>query len=93
MKEPSATRVLVIVLDAAESSLIEQWMQDGSLPNLRNPAAIWIIPASMTVAKMYSMPCDFASATITTATAPVAPEIIPGRPPRMEVTRPITKAA
>ena len=29
----------------------------------------------------------------TTATAPVAPEIIPGRPPVIEVTKPIVKAA
>ena len=31
--------------------------------------------------------------TKTTATAPVAPEIIPGLPPKIEVTNPITKAA
>ena len=31
--------------------------------------------------------------TKTMATAPVAPEIIPGRPPRIEVTNPIMKAA
>ena len=30
--------------------------------------------------------------TITTAIAPVAPEIIPGRPPKIEVTKPIIKA-
>ena len=34
-----------------------------------------------------------ASETMTTATAPVAPEIIPGLPPRTEVTSPITNAA
>ena len=28
-------RILAIVLDAAEPSLIEQWMDDGSLPNLK----------------------------------------------------------
>lgn len=64
-----------------------------SFPNLRIPAANWITPARITVAKMYSMPCDFTSVTNTTATAPVAPEIIPGRPPKMEVTIPIMNAA
>ncbi len=28
-------RILVVILDAAERGLIEAWMQDGSLPNLR----------------------------------------------------------
>ena len=31
--------------------------------------------------------------TITTAKAPVAPEIIPGRPPKIEVIKPIMNAA
>jgi hypothetical protein len=47
----------------------------------------------MTVAKIYSTPCVLARATITTATAPAAPEIIPGRPPKTEVIIPIVNAA
>ncbi len=42
---------------------------------------------------MYSGPCEAARVTRTTATAPVAPEFIPGRPPKIEVIKPITKAA
>ena len=57
------------------------------------PARIWIIPANTTAANMYSGPCEIARLTITTATAPVAPDIIPGRPPRIEVTIPTTNAA
>ena len=33
------------------------------------------------------------SATMTTASAPVAPLIMPGRPPKIEVMKPIIKAA
>ena len=64
-----------------------------NLPSLNSPASICNTPASTTAAKTYSTPCLAANATITTATAPVAPEIMPGLPPRMLVTRPITKAA
>ncbi len=64
-----------------------------NLLNRKKPADILIIPAKTTVAKMYSTPCDFAKTTKTTATAPVAPEIMPGRPPNMEVTKPIINAA
>ena len=46
-----------------------------------------------TVANKYSTPCSATSATITTASAPVAPEIIPGRPPKTAVTKPTRKAA
>ena len=61
-------------------------------------------PASTTVAKTY---CVISSTVMlglislrvvtspkkTTAIAPVAPEIIPGRPPKIEVTIPMMKAA
>lgn len=36
MKKNHSTPVLMIALDAAEPSLIEQWMNDGSLPNLKH---------------------------------------------------------
>ena len=47
----------------------------------------------MTVAKMYSGPWERASSASTTAMAPVAPPIMPGRPPNTLATRPTTKAA
>ena len=64
-----------------------------NLPSFSTPAAIWISPISTTAAKRYSTPCDATRLTITTASAPVAPEIIPGRPPISAVTRPTMKAA
>ncbi len=47
----------------------------------------------MTVAKMYSGPSTAASDAMTTAMAPVAPLIMPGRPPKTLATNPTTKAA
>ena len=64
-----------------------------NLPSFKKPAPICRNPAKTTVAKIYSTPCDCDNWIKTTATAPVAPEIIPGRPPNIEVTNPITNAA
>ena len=72
-----------------------------NLPSLNTPAKIWIIPINTTVANRY---CTATSGpksalalaikpTITTAKAPVAPEIIPGLPPIAAVTRPTMNAA
>ena len=47
----------------------------------------------MIVAKRYSTPCTITNPTITTAIAPVAPEIIPLLPPKTEVIKPTKKAA
>ena len=46
----------------------------------------------MTVGNRYSTPCMATSPTTTTAIAPVAPEIIPGRPPNKAVISPIKNA-
>jgi len=51
------------------------------------------VKVKTTVANKYSTPCSATSATITTAKAPVAPEIIPGRPPKTAVTNPTRNAA
>ena len=64
-----------------------------SFPSFKKPAKACMIPAKITVANTYSTPYSFAKDTITIATAPVAPEIIPGRPPKIAVTKPTTKAA
>ena len=72
-----------------------------NLPSFKAPAPIWIIPIKTTVANKYWGPIPApksrsacaTKATITTAKAPVAPEIIPGRPPIMAVIRPTIKAA
>ena len=63
-----------------------------NLPSLNTPALIWSMPISTTVANKYSTPWSATSATITTASAPVAPEIIPGRPPMHAVIKPTIKA-
>ena len=64
-----------------------------NLPNLKIPAKIWRIPIKTTVAKRYCTPCSDTKDTITTARAPVAPDIIPGRPPKKAVINPTIKAA
>jgi len=52
-----------------------------------------MIPAKITVANMYSTPWLLVNETNTTAMAPVALEIIPGRPPKMEVIKQTINAA
>ena len=62
------------------------------LPNFSPPKIICKMPVSTMVANRYSTPCCETSATITTAIEPVAPEIMPGRPPTKDVTIPIKNA-
>ena len=64
-----------------------------NLPHRIIPAKIWIRPINTTVANRYSTPCCDTKATITTAKAPVAPEIMPGRPPINAVINPTRNAA
>ena len=64
-----------------------------NLPQRKKPAINCKTPIKTTVAKRYSTPCWLTSETITTASAPVAPEIIPGRPPIKAVIKPTKNAA
>ena len=64
-----------------------------NFPSLRIPAINCRIPIKITVANKYSVPWSITRATITTANAPVAPEIIPGRPPTKAVIKPTINAA
>src|SRR5690606_4295425 len=64
-----------------------------NLPSLNTPTNNWRIPPKITAPKRYSTPWVAANAISTTTVAPAPPETIPGRPPRMEVTNPIKKAA
>ena len=64
-----------------------------NFPNFKSPENICIIPVSKIAAKRYSTPCIATSDTITTAIAPVAPEIIPLLPPKIAVIIPTKKAA
>lgn len=72
-----------------------------NLPSLNSPAAVCKMPAKMRVANRYCNPMllsppralpSLIKCTITTAKAPVAPEIMPGLPPKIEVINPIMKA-
>jgi hypothetical protein len=47
---------------------------------------------NITVGNRYSTPCSATRVTTTTAMAPVAPLIMPGRPPKMEFNRPMKNA-
>ena len=64
-----------------------------NLPQRSAPATSCKMPINITVANRYCTPCCITRETITTANAPVAPEIMPGRPPRTAVTSPTIKAA
>ena len=64
-----------------------------NFPNLKTPAKICKIPIKTTVANKYWAPWSTTKETITTANAPVAPEIIPGLPPMTAVINPTIKAA
>ena len=64
-----------------------------NFPRRKTPARICRMPIRTTVAKRYCKPCCATKDTITTARAPVAPEIMPGRPPKAAVIRPTMKAA
>ena len=63
------------------------------LPKRNTPANICNKPDNSTAANKYCTPCKATKPTITTAVAPVAPEIMPGLPPTTAVIKPIIKAA
>ena len=52
-----------------------------SSPSLSTPASICSTPVSTVAASRYCGPCSLTRVTITNAMAPVAAEIMPGRPP------------
>ena len=52
-----------------------------SEPSFITPATICSTPVSTVAAKRYCKPCSLTRSTMTSAIAPVAAEIIPGRPP------------
>lgn len=64
-----------------------------STPSLSNPAMICSRPVSTVAATRYCNPCCLTSNTITSAMAPVAAEIMPGRPPVKAITTAMQKDA
>ncbi|MNY25423.1 hypothetical protein D3C86_1592070 [compost metagenome] len=64
-----------------------------NFPSLKRPTIICITPAIATAANTYSSPFDFMRAMRTITVAPAPPEIKPGLPPKIAVTKPIIKAA
>ena len=104
---PSCAKKITIAKPFTKPSITGCGTRRINLPNLNTPAIICSIPVSTTVANRYcspilstgtsmafpiALPVD-TRATITTAIAPVAPEIIPGRPPNTAVIKPTIKAA
>ena len=59
----------------------------------RRPPMNWITPIRTVAAKRSSRPCSRTSGTTSTATAAVAAEIIPGRPPTSEMITAIENEA
>ena len=57
-----------------------------TLATLKTPNRIWMTPVKIVAASKYSSPWSRTSGTINSAIAPVAAEIIAGRPPAMAVT-------
>ena len=90
---PSCARKITIASPLTNPSITGCGTMRMNLPSLRTPASTCRTPIRTTAANMYSIPCSATSATSTTASAPVAPEIIPGRPPKTAVIRPTMKAA
>ena len=64
-----------------------------SEPSFSQPAMICSTPVSTVAASRYCRPCSRTSTTITSAMAPVAAEIMPGRPPANAITTAIQKEA
>src|SRR5690606_29446349 len=64
-----------------------------NFPSLNAPTKNCKRPASATAANKYSTPYMLLKAISTTTVAPAPPDIIPGRPPKIAVIRPIKKAA
>ena len=64
-----------------------------SLATPSDPSRIWIAPARIVAASRYSTPCSLTSETTTRAIAPVAAEIIAGRPPVKAIATAIVNEA
>jgi hypothetical protein len=64
-----------------------------TLPTLSRPKTIWITPVSRVAASRYCSPCSLTRVTISRAIAPVAAEIMPGRPPTKAMTTAMQKDA
>src|SRR3989338_8866728 len=93
LKCPICARKITIARPFTKPSITGYGTMRMNLPNLASPNRICSTPISTTVANRYSTPCCTTTATITTASAPVAPEIMPGRPPNNEVIRLTMNAA
>jgi len=59
----------------------------------RTPSATWIRPARIVAARRYSTPYSLTRPTMTSAIAPVAAEIIAGRPPAIAMVTAIVNDA
>ena len=63
------------------------------LPSFKKPKIICITPVKTLAASKYCKPCSLTSVTMSNAIAPVAAEIIAGRPPTKAITTAIQNEA
>ena len=88
LKLPSCAIPITIASPLTKPSITEWGTMRISFPNRPMPIAICMMPHRITVGNRKFTPCCMTKVTITTAIAPVAPEIIPGRPPTIAVIKP-----
>ena len=108
-KSPICARKMTTARPLTKPSMTECGTSLMNLPSLNRPMRTRMTPARTTAANIsstplgsvlvaepdireISLPC-LTSATRTIAIAPVAPEIMPGLPPNIEVNSPMTNAA
>ena len=89
---PSCARKITIARPFTKPNITGYGIMRINLPHRNRPTLICIRPINTTVANKYSTPWSTTNDTITTAKAPVAPEIMPGRPPNTAVISPTIKA-
>lgn len=84
---------IIIASQLTKPSITGWGISLTNFANQNTPNNIWNIHINIKVAKRYSIPWVATSDVITTAKAQVAPEIIPGLPPNIEVKSHTIKAA
>ncbi len=87
LKLPNCAIRITMASPLTNPSITEWGTIRMNIPSRAKPAPIWMTPQRTTVGNRYSMPWTATSDTMITAIAPVAPEIIPGRPPTSAAMR------
>jgi hypothetical protein len=74
-------------------TITDRGMNRMSFATPASPSPTWMTPARITVATRYSSPCACTRGAVTSATDPVAAEIIAGRPPTNAIVTAIVNEA